>query len=196
MNENYVQPPMPDGVREGILKGIYLYREGGKGKVRAQLLGSGTILREVIAAADLLQDDYDIVADIWSVTSFNELRRDALAAERWNQLHPGETPKSSYLESTLDGRSGPFVAATDYMKIIPDQVQRWVPGRYVTLGTDGYGRSDGRAALREFFEVDRHFIVVATLKALADEGMIDQETVAGAIRKYGIDPDRPDPVSL
>jgi len=196
MNENYVQPPMPDGVREGILKGIYLYREGGKGKVRAQLLGSGTILREVIAAADLLQDEYDIVADIWSVTSFNELRRDALAAERWNQLHPGETPKSSYLESTLDGRSGPFVAATDYMKIIPDQVQRWVPGRYVTLGTDGYGRSDGRAALREFFEVDRHFIVVATLKALADEGMIDQETVAGAIRKYGIDPDRPDPVSL
>jgi pyruvate dehydrogenase E1 component len=196
MNENYVQPPMPDGVREGILKGIYLYREGGKGKVRAQLLGSGTILREVIAAADLLQDDYDIVADIWSVTSFNELRRDALAAERWNQLHPGETPKSSYLESTLDGRSGPFVAATDYMKIIPDQVQRWVPGRYVTLGTDGYGRSDGRAALREFFEVDRHFIVVATLKALADEGMIDQETVAGAIHKYGIDPDRPDPVSL
>ena len=196
MNENYVQPPMPDGVREGILKGIYLYREGGKGKVRAQLLGSGTILREVIAAADLLQDDYDIVADIWSVTSFNELRRDAMAAERWNQLHPGETEKSSYLESTLDGRSGPFVAATDYMKIIPDQVQRWVPGRYVTLGTDGYGRSDGRAALREFFEVDRHFIVVATLKALADEGLIDQETVAGAIRKYGIDPDRPDPVSL
>jgi pyruvate dehydrogenase E1 component len=196
MNENYVQPAMPEGIREGILSGIYRYREGGKGKVRAQLMGSGTILREVIAAAGLLQEDYDIVADVWSVTSFNELRRDALAAERWNQLHPEAAPRKSYLESALDGCSGPFVAATDYMKIIPDQVQRWIPGRYVTLGTDGYGRSDGRAALREFFEVDRHFIVVATLKALADDGVIDQKTVADAIRKYGIDPERPDPVTL
>ena len=196
MNENYVQPAMPEGSQEGILKGIYLYREGGKGKVRAQLMGSGTILREVIAAADLLAQDYDIVADVWSVTSFNELRRDALAVERWNQLHPGAESRESYIESALAGRDGPFVAATDYMKIIPDQVQRWIPGRYVTLGTDGYGRSDARAALREFFEVDRHFIVVATLKALADDGVIDQQTVADAIRKYGIDPERPDPVTL
>ena len=196
MNENYIQPAMPDGTRDGILKGMYLYQEGGKGKVRAQLMGSGTILREVIAAAELLQDDYGVVANVWSVTSFNELRRDAMAAERWNQLHPGAEAKKSYLESVLDGCDGPFVAATDYMKIIPDQVQRWIPGRFVTLGTDGYGRSDARAALREFFEVDRHFIVVATLKALADDGTIDQQTVADAIRKYGIDPERPDPVTL
>ena len=196
MNENYIQPAMPDGTRDGILKGMYLYQEGGKGKVRAQLMGSGTILREVIAAAALLQDDYGVVANVWSVTSFNELRRDAMAAERWNQLHPGAEAKKSYLESVLDGCDGPFVAATDYMKIIPDQVQRWIPGRFVTLGTDGYGRSDARAALREFFEVDRHFIVVATLKALADDGTIDQQTVADAIRKYGIDPERPDPVTL
>ena len=196
MNENYIQPAMPDGTRDGILKGMYLYQEGGKGKVSAQLMGSGTILREVIAAAELLQDDYGVVANVWSVTSFNELRRDAMAAERWNQLHPGVEAKKSYLESVLDGCDGPFVAATDYMKIIPDQVQRWIPGRFVTLGTDGYGRSDARAALREFFEVDRHFIVVATLKALADDGTIDQQTVADAIRKYGIDPERPDPVTL
>ncbi len=196
MNENYVHPPMPAGVEEGILKGMYPLHVGGKGKIRAQLMGSGTILREVIAAAELLEKDFGIPSDIWSVTSFNELRRDALAVERWNQLHPEADARKCYVEECLDGREGPFIAATDYMKIIPDQIQRWVPGRFISLGTDGYGRSDARDALRQHFEVDERFIAVAALKALADEGFLDQKTVAQAIEKYGIDPDRPDPVTL
>jgi pyruvate dehydrogenase E1 component len=196
MNENYVHPAMPEGVEEGILKGMYQLQVGGQGQVRAQLMGSGTILREVIAAAELLRDDFNVPSDIWSVTSFNELRRDALSTERWNQLHPEEEKRASYLEKSLEGRSGPFIAATDYMKIVPDQIQRWVPGQYVTLGTDGYGRSDGRQALRQHFEVDRHYIVVTALKALADEGVIEQTAVSQAIKKYGIDPDKPDPVTL
>jgi pyruvate dehydrogenase E1 component len=196
MNENYVHPPMPDGVEEGILRGMYVLREGGKGQVRVQLMGSGTILREVIGAAELLQDDYDIPSDIWSVTSFNELRREALATERWNQLHPEDSPKLSYLETMVADREGPYVAATDYMKIVPDQIQRWLPGPYVTLGTDGFGRSDAREALRRFFEVDRRYIAVTALKALADYGRIDQQTVSAAIEKYGIDPEKPDPVTL
>ncbi len=196
MNENYVQPPMPAGVEDGILKGMYLLQVGGQGQIRVQLMGSGTILREVLAAAKLLNDDFGIPSDIWSVTSFNELRRDALATERWNQLHPEDEPRTSYLENCLANRAGPYVAATDYMKIVPDQVQRWIPGRYVTLGTDGYGRSDDRDALRQFFEVDERYIAVTALKALADDGALDQKTVSQAIRKYGIDPDKPDPVTL
>jgi len=196
MNENYVQPPMPSGVEDGILRGMYLLQVGGQGKIRAQLMGSGTILREVIGAAELLDEDFDIPTDIWSVTSFNELRRDALEVERWNSLHPTETPRKCYLEEMLADKSGPYIAATDYMKIVADQVQRWMPGRYVTLGTDGFGRSDARKALREHFEVDRRFIAVTALKALADEGALDHQTVAQAIEKYGIDPDRADPVTL
>jgi pyruvate dehydrogenase E1 component len=196
MNENYVHPPLPEGVEEGILKGMYLLQRGGEGDVRVQLMGSGTILREALAAAELLQDDFNIPADVWSVTSFNQLRRDALQAERWNQLHPGEERRTSFLENSLAGKRGPFVAATDYMKIVPDQIQRWMPGQFVSLGTDGFGRSDGRKALRQFFEVDRHYITVTALKALADEGKFEFEAVAEAIRKYGIDPDKPDPVTL
>jgi pyruvate dehydrogenase E1 component len=196
MNENYVHPPMPAGVEDGILKGMYLLQVGGQGKIRAQLMGSGTILREVLAAAGLLSKDFRVPVDVWSVTSFNELRREALEVERWNQLHPDQEPRRCYVEQCLDGRPGPYVAATDYMKIVPDQIQRWVPGTFVSLGTDGYGRSDARKALREHFEVDRHHIVVTALKALADDGAIDLKTVAQAIRKYGIDPDRPDPVTL
>jgi len=196
MNENYVHPPMPKGVEDGILKGLYLLKIGGRGKVRVQLMGAGTILREVIAAAELLQDDYSIPADIWSATSFNQLRRDCLEVERWNQLHPAEEPRRSYLDQCLADKDGPFVAATDYMKIVPDQIQRWVPGQYVTLGTDGYGRSDRRSALRQHFEVDRRYIAVTALKALADEGALDMETVSDAIRRYDIDPDKPDPVTL
>ncbi|MGB5165487.1 MAG: pyruvate dehydrogenase (acetyl-transferring), homodimeric type [Woeseiaceae bacterium] len=196
MNENYVHPPMPKGVEEGILKGMYLLQVGGQGKVRAQLMGSGTILREVIAAAELLDNDFGVPTDVWSVTSFNELRRDGLEVERWNQLHPGEEPRKCYVEQCLADRPGPYIAATDYMKVVPDQIQRWVPGRFVSLGTDGYGRSDARKALREHFEVDRHYIAVSALKALADDGALDQETVVAAIKKYGIDPDRPDPVTL
>jgi pyruvate dehydrogenase E1 component len=196
MNENYAHPAMPAGVEEGILKGMYLLDVGGQGKIRVQLMGSGTILREVIGAAELLKQDFGIPADIWSVTSFNELRRDALEVERWNQLHPEAEARQSYLEEKLQNVDGPFVAATDYMKIVPDQIERWVPGRFVSLGTDGYGRSDARAALRQHFEVDKRYIAVTALKALADDGVLDQKTVSQAISKYGIDPDRPDPVTL
>ena len=197
MNENYIHPPMPAGVEDGILKGMYLLDVSQKpGKVRVQLMGSGTILREVIAAGELLEKDFDIPTDIWSVTSFNELRREALEVERWNQLHPAEEPRKCYIEQCLADRPGPYVAATDYMKIVPDQIQRWVPGTFVSLGTDGYGRSDGRDALRQHFEVDKRYIAVTALKALADDGRIDQKTVAEAIQKYGIDPDKPDPVTL
>ncbi|MEL7373003.1 MAG: pyruvate dehydrogenase (acetyl-transferring), homodimeric type, partial [Pseudomonadota bacterium] len=149
-----------------------------------------------LAAAEMLEADFRIPSDVWSVTSYNELRRECLEVERWNQLHPDDEPRKSYLDTALAGRSGPFVAATDYMKIVPDQIQRWIPGTFISLGTDGFGRSDSRKALREFFEVDRRYIVVTTLKALADEGALDQSTVAEAIEKYGIDPDRPDPVTL
>ncbi len=196
MNENYVHPPMPSGVEEGILKGMYLLQVGGQGQIRAQLMGSGTILREVIGAAEMLDKDFGIPSDVWSVTSFNELRRNALETERWNQLHPESVPRKSYVEQCFADRPGPYIAATDYMKIISDQIQRWVPGTFVTLGTDGYGRSDSRAALRDHFEVDRRYITVTALKALADDGVLDQKTVAGAIKKYGIDPDKPDPVNL
>jgi pyruvate dehydrogenase E1 component len=196
MNENYVHPAMPEGVEEGILKGMYLLKDGGKGKIRAQLMGSGTILREVLHAAELLHKDFGVSSDVWSVTSFNELRRDGLEVERWNQLHPEEDARKCYVEQCLADRQGPFIAATDYMKVVPDQIQRWVPGRFVSLGTDGYGRSDARDALRQHFEVDERFIAVAALKALADEGAVEQKTVTEAIDKYGIDPDRPDPVTL
>ena len=196
MNENYVHPPMPAGVEDGILKGMYLLQVGGQGKIRAQLMGSGTILREVIAAAELLEKDFRIPTDVWSVTSFNELRRDALEVERWNHLHPEAEPRKSYIEEKLANVPGPFIAATDYMKIVPDQIERWIDGRFISLGTDGYGRSDAREALRQHFEVDRRFIAVTALKALADDGVLDQKTVSQAIEKYEIDPDRPDPVTL
>ena len=196
MNENYVHPPMPKGVEDGILRGMYLLQVGSQGKIRAQLMGSGTILREVLGAAELLMEDFGIPTDVWSVTSFNELRRDALEVERWNQLHPDAEPRKCYVEQALADRPGPYVAATDYMKIVPDQIERWVPGHFVSLGTDGYGRSDDRASLRKHFEVDKRYIAVTALKALADDGALDQKTVADAIQKYGIDPDRPDPVTL
>ena len=196
MNENYVHPPMPDGVGDGILKGMYLLHSGGEGEVRAQLMGSGTILREVIAAAGLLEQDFGVPTDLWSVTSFNELRRNALEVERWNQLHPSEPARKCYIEQCLADRPGPYIAATDYMKIVPDQIQRWIPGTFVSLGTDGYGRSDGRQALRQHFEVDERYIAVTVLKALADDGRLEQKTVSEAIGRYDIDPDKPDPVYL
>ena len=196
MNENYVQPPMPAGVEEGILRGMYLLQVGGQGQVRPQLMGSGTILREVIAAGELLMEDFGIPSDVWSVTSFNELRREALEVERWNHLHPEEKPRQTYIEQCLGDRPGPYIAATDYMKIVPDQVQRWVPGRFISLGTDGFGRSDGRAALRDHFEVDRRYIAVTALQALVEDGALDASTVTQAIEKYGIDPSKPDPVTL
>ena len=196
MNENYVHPAMPAGAEGGILRGIYKLASGGKGKVRVQLLGSGTILREALAAAALLEETFGIPADVWSVTSFSELRRDALDVERWNERHPDEPRRASYVASVLGDVQGPFVAATDYMKTVPDQIRRWVPGRFAVLGTDGFGRSDSRAALRDFFEVDRKSIALAALSALAEDGSIDRKTVSEAIAKLGIDPDKPNPVTV
>ncbi|RZK97127.1 MAG: pyruvate dehydrogenase (acetyl-transferring), homodimeric type, partial [Methylobacterium sp.] len=196
MNENYEHPGMPEGAEADIIKGMYLFKEGPKEKTRGhrvQLLGSGTILREVIAAAALLEQDFGISADIWSCPSFTELRRDAMAAERWNLLHPLEGRRLSHVETCLTGRTGPVVAATDYMRLFADQIRTWVPGRYRVLGTDGFGRSDYRARLRDFFEVNRHWVVVAALHSLAEEGVIPAQTVADAIAKYGIDTDRPAP---
>ena len=198
MNENYVQPPMPDGAEEGIVKGMYLFAKNSKPKSRkvVQLLGSGTILREAIAAAELLRDDFGVHADIWSVTSFNELRRDGLEAERWSLLHPEEKPRESYVESCLKDAKGPVVASTDYMKAYADQIRQFVPGQYLVLGTDGFGRSDTRERLRKFFEVDRHYIAVAALSALVRDNVVDAGVVTEAIKKYRIDPDKADPARV
>ncbi len=194
MNENYTHPAMPEGVEEGIIKGLYLLRKGGRKKLRVNLLGSGTILREVIKAADLLKEDWGVDADIFSATSFNELTREAQGCERWNRLHPTEAPKVPYVAQVLEGHQGPFIAATDYIRNYADQIRQWVPGRYVVLGTDGFGRSDTRAQLRKHFEVNAANIAVAALKALADEGRIDAARVAEAIEKYGLDPDKKNPL--
>jgi pyruvate dehydrogenase E1 component len=178
---------------------MYLLRSAdgdgaGGGGPRVQLLGSGTILREVLAGADLLAADYGVAADVWSATSFTELRRDGLAAERWNMLHPGSEPRRSYVEECLSGRPpGPVIAATDYVRAFADQIRAFVPGRYRVLGTDGYGRSDYRRNLRRFFEVDRHYVALAALTSLAEEGTIPADRPADAIARYGIDPDTPDP---
>ncbi len=199
MNENYRHPAMPAGVEEGIVKGMYLLREGTPGEPsapRAQMLGSGTILREVIAAADLLHEDFGIACDIWSVTSFNELRRDGQDIERWNLLHPEETPRLSYVEQCLGEAQGPVIAATDYIKTYADQIRPYVRGDYRVLGTDGFGRSDTRRQLRWFFEVDRNFVAYTTVKALYDAGALSSNAVASALDKYGIDPSKPNPVSV
>ena len=195
MNENYKHPSMPKGCENGILKGMYLLKEsdGEKGEIVPQLMGSGTILREVIKAADYLKKDFKISCDVWSVTSFNELRRDALEKDRWNQLNPEKRKKNSYIQTILKNRNGPFIAATDYMQLVPDQVQRWIPGHFTTLGTDGYGRSDGRKALREHFEVDARYIVLASVKALMDTGEVDKEMVVKVIKKYKLDPNKINP---
>ncbi|MDJ0892071.1 MAG: pyruvate dehydrogenase (acetyl-transferring), homodimeric type [Gammaproteobacteria bacterium] len=196
MNENYAHPPMPEGAQDGILRGMYLFQEGDrKRRRRVQLLGSGTILREVIAAAELLEKDFNIAADIWSVTSFSELRRDGLDALRWNMLHAEEKNRSSYVVRCLEGRKGPAIAATDYMRIYADQIRPFMDRSYLVLGTDGYGRSDTRRQLRHFFEVDRYYVAIAALKALADDGEIPASKVTEAIGKYGIDPDKPNPVT-
>jgi pyruvate dehydrogenase E1 component len=194
MNENYAQPPLPEGVEDGILRGLYLLRSGDGEGPRVQLLGSGAILREVLAGADLLAADFGVAADVWSVTSFTELRREGLAVERRNRLHPLAAPERSWVEEQLAGRSGgPFVAATDYVRTFADQIRPWVPGRYVVLGTDGFGRSDYRRKLRSFFEVDRHHVAVAALKALADDGIVEPSVVQTAIERYGIDAGAPAP---
>jgi pyruvate dehydrogenase E1 component len=199
MNENYEHPAMPQGVEEGILKGMYLLRETKKkSRLQVQLLGSGAILREVLAAAELLEADWGVAAGVWSATSFTELRRDGLAAERWNLLHPESKPRVPYVTSALQEKPGPVIAASDYMKAFADQIRAFVPkGReYRVLGTDGFGRSDSRAKLRHFFEVNRHFVAIAALKALADQGEGAAKTVAEAIARYGIDPEKADPTAV
>jgi pyruvate dehydrogenase E1 component len=196
MNENYPMPAMPEGVEDGIRRGLYRLSLAESGKHRVQLLGSGTILREVIAAAELLARDFDVAADVWSATSFNELRRDGIDAERWNMLHPDESPRLPYVAEQLGETEGPIVAATDYMRTYADQIRPYLPRRYFTLGTDGYGRSDMRSQLRKFFEVNRWYVAVAALKALADEGTIAPSRVRDAIEKYRIDPDKPNPVTV
>jgi len=196
MNENYPQPAMPEGVADGILKGMYRIQAGEARAHRVQLLGAGTILREVQAAAELLAQDFDVGADVWSVTSFNELRREGIDAERWNMLHPDQERRVTFVESQLAATSGPIIAATDYMRAYADQIRPYCPRRYAVLGTDGYGRSDLRSQLRKFFEVNRYYVAVAALKALADEGEIPAATVAQAITKYRIDPDKPNPATV
>ncbi len=197
MNENYNHPALPEGVEEGILNGLYLFKEGAKPKGPVvQLMGSGTILREVIAAAELLENDWGVSSNVWSATSFNELAREGQAAVRWNRHHPEAPAKQSYVEHCLGATAGPVIAATDYIKTFTEQIRAFVPRRYVTLGTDGYGRSDTRAKLRQFFEVDRYYVTLAALQALAAEGTIPASKAAEAIKKYGINPEKPIPTSV
>ena len=197
-NENYSQPAMPAGVEDGILKGLYLLRKNStkSSKLVVQLLGSGTILRESIAAAELLKKDFGVSADVWSVTSFNELRREGLSVHRWNLLHPDKAFRQSYVEECLQDSKGPIIAATDYIKSYADQIREFVPRTYTVLGTDGFGRSDTRARLRNFFEVDRYYICLAALSSLARDSMIEASVVRSAMILYGIDSEKPDPVTL
>jgi pyruvate dehydrogenase E1 component len=185
---------MPDGAAPGIIKGMYLFARGAQAQgPRVQLLGSGTIFREAIAAAQMLRDDWGVEADLWGCPSFTQLARDGNAVERWNRLHPADKPRVSHVEQCLAPTHGPVIAATDYIRTYAEQIRKLVPRRYVVLGTDGFGRSDTRERLRFFFEVGRRFITVAALKALADEGALPAARVAEALRKYEIDPDKPAP---
>ncbi len=196
-NENYKMAAMPKGVEKGILKGLYKFRpaaQGAKTKLRAHIFGSGSILNEALRAQEILSEKYKVAVDVWSATSYKELRREALEAERWNLFHPGEKPKKPYIVSILETEDGPFVAASDYMKIVPEQISRWVPGGLRTLGTDGFGRSDTREALRRFFEVDAECITVAVLSELMKLGKVKAEVVKKAIKDLGIDPNKPSPV--
>lgn len=200
MNENYSHPALPEeeGIEEGIIKGMYLLQAATdkKAKLKVQLMGSGTILREAISAAELLKNDWNIEADIWSVTSANELRREGQSCIRWNRMHPGEKEKVPYITELLKDREGPVIAVSDYVQLFNDQLREYIPQRFTVLGTDGYGRSDVRTKLRHFFEVDRYFIAYAALKTLADEGKLDIKIVKQAMEKYGIDPDKVDPTTV
>ena len=204
-NENYAQPAMPAGVEKGILRGMYLLRpsslslskgegggEGTQGR-RVQLMGSGAILREALAAAEMLEKEFGVAASVWSVTSFTELARDGTRTERWNRLHPDSTPRETWVETCLKHHLGPAIAATDYVRASAEQIRGLVRRPYTVLGTDGYGRSDTRRALRAFFEVDRNHIAIAALKALADQETLPDSAVSGAIKKLAIDPERIEP---
>ncbi|MBC8211867.1 MAG: pyruvate dehydrogenase (acetyl-transferring), homodimeric type [Gammaproteobacteria bacterium] len=196
MNENYHHPAMPKDAEEGIVKGMYCLKQGSEKGIKVQLMGSGTILREVIGAAELLKSDFNIESDIWSMTSINELARNIVDTSRWNLLHPTKKGRQSYVQEMLTGRKGPAVIATDYTHTYANQIRSHVPMRYVTLGTDGFGRSDTRANLRIFFEVNRYYVVIAALKALSDDGEIESKVVQQAIKKYKIDPEKPNPLTV
>ncbi len=197
MNENYVQPEMPPGVEEGIVKGLYPRSKSSKrNKLAVDLIGGGTILREVEAAAEILEKDYKVAVNVWSMTSANELQREGKSVQRWNLLHPDSEPRVPYVSECLADARGPVIAATDYIKAYADQIREFIPGQYVTLGTDGFGRSDTRGKLRKHFEVSREFIVLAALKALADEGKLPAADVVKAMKKLGVNPDKPDPFTL
>ena len=197
MNENYAHPDMPEGAEEGIIKGMYLLREDQTDrKNRIQLLGSGTILREVEAAAEILSEKFDVACDIWSVTSFNELGRDVQSVDRWNMLHPGKKAKTSFINECLSGRGQAAVAATDYMKSYADQVRMDMPMPYTVLGTDGFGRSDTRDTLRHFFEVDRYYVCIAALHALVKQGLLKPAVVTKALKEFSIDAEKIDPMLL
>ncbi|TCK03028.1 pyruvate dehydrogenase E1 component [Marinobacterium mangrovicola] len=193
LNENYQHPAMPQGAEEGIVKGMYLLEEGGKADLRVQLFGCGSILREVREAATLLREEFGIEADIWSTTSINELRREAQEVERWNLLHPEDEQRVPYVQQVLEGHEGPVVASTDYMRMYADQLREYIPRRYKVLGTDGFGRSDTRSKLREFFEVNRYYVCIAALKALQEEGKLKPADVAKAMQKFNINPEKPAP---
>ncbi len=194
-NENYVQPPMPEGAADGILKGLYRFQRSplGEGSPRVQLLGSGPLLREAVRAQEILADRYGVAADVWSATSYKELRREALECERWSRLHPGEAPRVPYVTRALADAAGPVVAVTDYLKLVPDQISRWVPQGLTPLGTDGFGRSDTRAALRRFFEIDAESVAVAALHELAKRGEVPADLPGRAIAELGLDADKPEP---
>ena len=193
-NENYAQPALPPGVEAGIVRGMYLLRaEEQAANAHVQLLGSGSILREVVAAADLLKEEWGVTSDVWSVPSFTELARDGRETERWNLLHPNETPRKSYVQECLGGMTGPAIASSDWVRAYPESIRPYVPMAYHVLGTDGFGRSDNRPALRDFFEIDRRWIVLKALKALVEQKKLPAERVAQAIKIYGIKSDRAAP---
>jgi pyruvate dehydrogenase E1 component len=196
MNENYKHPDLPKGVEDGIIRGMYLFKSGNKkAKYHVQLLGSGSILREVIKAQELLDQDFDIAADVWSVTSFTELRRDGMACLREARMHPDEAPKENYVSQMLKDRKGPVIAATDYMSLYADQIRPFINAPFTALGTDGYGRSDTREKLRHFFEVDAKFIVLAALTELAKTNTVPRSFVNDAFKRYGINPEKLDPMT-
>jgi pyruvate dehydrogenase E1 component len=190
-NENYRMLPMPPGVEPGIIKGLYKFKPGDEGKKhKAHILGSGPMMRSALTAQEILAERYEVSADVWSATSYKNLRNEALLAQRWNMLHPAEQPRKPYVQQLLESETGPFVAVSDFMKIVPEQIASWVPGGLLALGTDGFGRSDTRTRLRRFFEVDAESVVIATLYALAQRGMVEREIVAKAIKQLDVDPEK------
>jgi pyruvate dehydrogenase E1 component len=194
-NENILHPAMPEGVEEGIVKGLYRLRPAETaGERRVQLFGSGSIMQSVLAAQQLLAERFEVAADVWSAPSYQQLRNEALSVDRWNRLHPEAEPRRPYVAAALEGAQGPVIAATDYMKAVPDMIRPWVGRQMISLGTDGFGRSDTREALRRFFEVDAESIAAAALYALSREGKMPAAEVAAAITELGIDPEKPDPL--